>query len=125
MKLTKKSAYGLLAVSIACEQLGTGCLEACAGFTKPGFTVALILSYIVCYWCFAKALKHINLSVSYATWTAVGTIGAALMGIVFFHQHLTAVGWGAVIVMVAGVFLLNLYGTPKDGASDTKGGAGV
>ncbi len=125
MHLTKKSAYGLLAVSIACELVGTGCLEACAGFTKPGFTAIVIVAYGICYWCFSKALKHINLSISYATWTAVGTIGASLMGIVFFHQHLSPAGWCAVIAMVTGVFLLNVYGTPKDRASETKGGDGV
>lgn len=125
MKLTKKSAYALLAVSIVFELIGTGCLEACRGFTKPFFTVILILAYAVCYWCFSKALKHINLSVSYATWTAIGTIGASLMGIVLFQQYLSPVGWGAVIVMVIGVFLLNVYGTPKDSASQETGGDGV
>ena len=124
MQLTKKSAYVLLAVSIAFELIGTGCLEACEGFTKPAFTVILILAYSACYWCFSKALKYINLSISYATWTAVGTIGAALMGIAFFQQYLTPVGWGAVAVMVLGVFLLNLYGTPKDSASHEPGGDG-
>ena len=70
LKLNKKQAYGILVISIIFEQIGTGFLEACDAFTKLVPTICLILAYVASYWFFAQLLQHINLSVSYATWTA-------------------------------------------------------
>ena len=70
LKLNKKRAYGILVISIIFEQIGTGFLEACDAFTKLVPTICLILAYVASYWFFAQLLQHINLSVSYATWTA-------------------------------------------------------
>ena len=67
--------------SIVFEQIGTGFLEACQAFTKLTPTLCLIGAYIVSYWLFARALGCINLSIFYATWTAAGTVSAALIGI--------------------------------------------
>ena len=100
MKLTKKTAYVALILSVVIGQIGTGCLEACQAFTRLVPTLALIVAYAVSYWCLSKALMLIDLSIAFATWLAVGTI--------------SPVGWGAIIVMIFGIFLLNLYGTPKE-----------
>ena len=113
LKLNKKQAYVILAISILFEQIGTGFLEGCDGFTKLGPTIGLILAYVASYWFFAQLLQHINLSVSYATWTAAGTVSAALIGLLIFGQHISAMGW-LVIIMSIGIFILNLYGTPKE-----------
>ena len=114
MKLTKKTAYVALILSVVIGQIGTGCLEASAAFTKLTPTLALIVAYAVSYWCLAKALMLIDLSIAFATWLAVGTIGSALMGVLLFHQSMSPVGWGAIAVMLFGIFLLNFYGTPKE-----------
>lgn len=114
LKLTKNRAYVCLILSVILGQVGTGCLEACEAFTKPAPIAGLIIAYIISYWCLSKALMLINLSIAFATWLAIGTIGSALMGIFLFHQALSAVGWGAIIVMIAGIFLLNFCGTPKE-----------
>ena len=114
MRLTKKMAYVALILSVVIGQIGTGCLEACQAFTRLTPTLALIVAYAVSYWCLSKALMLIDLSIAFATWLAVGTIGSALMGAFLFHQTISPVGWGAIIVMIFGIFLLNLYGTPKE-----------
>ena len=121
MQLTKNKAYVCLILSVILGQVGTGCLEACEAFTKPGPVVALIIAYIISYWCLSKALMMINLSIAFATWLAVGTICSALMGIFLFHQPLSLVGWIAIFVMIAGIFLLNFYGTPKEGNAEKAG----
>ena len=114
LKLNKKQAYVILVISIAVEQLGTGFLEACDAFTRFWPTVGLIVAYVASYWFFAQLLQHINLSVSYATWTAAGTVSAALIGIIAFGQHISPLGWLGIFIMCAGIFILNLYGTPKE-----------
>ena len=114
LKLNKKQAYGILVVSIIFEQIGTGFLEACDAFTKLTPTILLILAYIASYWFFAQLLQHINLSVSYSTWTAAGTVSAALIGLFAFGQHISPLGWLGIIIMCVGIFILNLFGTPKE-----------
>ena len=104
----------MMALSIVCEQVGTGFLEACQAFTKLTPTICLILAYVASYWLFANALEKINLSVCYATWTALGTVSAALIGIFIFNQYISVTGWVAIVGMIIGIFLLNLYGTPKE-----------
>ena len=102
LKLNKKQAYGILVISIIFEQIGTGFLEACDAFTKLVPTI------------FAQLLQHINLSVSYATWTAAGTVSAAMIGLIAFGQHISPLGWLGIAIMCVGIFILNLYGTPKE-----------
>ena len=72
--------------------------------------MCLIAAYIVSYWLFAKALAKIF----YATWTAAGTVSAALIGIFLFGQQISAIGWLAIAGMIVGIFVLNLFGTPKE-----------
>ena len=103
-----------MVISIIFEQIGTGFLEACDAFTKLVPTICLILAYIASYWFFSQLLQHINLSVSYATWTAAGTVSAALIGLIAFGQHISPLGWLGIVIMCVGIFILNLYGTPKE-----------
>lgn len=114
LKLNKKQAYVILVISIIFEQIGTAFLEASDAFTKLIPTLCLIGAYVVSYWFFAQLLQHINLSVSYATWTAAGTISAAMIGLIAFGQHISPLGWLGIIIMCVGIFILNLYGTPKE-----------
>ena len=109
LKLNKKQAYVILVISIIFEQIGTAFLEACDAFTKLTPTILLILAYMASYWFFAQLLQHINLSVSYATWTAAGTVSAALIGLVAFGQHISPLGWLGIFIMCVGIFILNLY----------------
>ena len=115
--LSKGAAYAVLALSIIAEQIGTACLEASAGYTVLKFTVLTILLYTFTYFTFCKILSRINLAVAYATWTAVGSIGASLMGVFIFGQAMSPKGWASIAVMVIGVFLLNCFGTPKEDQS--------
>ena len=114
LKLNKKQAYVCLVISIIFEQIGTGFLNATEGFTKIVPVLCLIASYAVSYWFFAQLLQHINLSVSYATWTAAGTVTAAMIGLFFFGQHISFLGWVGIVTMSIGIFILNLFGTPKE-----------
>ena len=118
MKLTKKTAYGLLGVSIVFELFGTACLEYCNAFTELLPTLGVIVGYALAFWIYSKTLRFLNLCVCYATWTSVGSICSALMSTLVFGQPLSAVGWGAVVTMSIGVFLMNLYGTPKERPED-------
>lgn len=129
LHVSKPAAYIILAFSIVCEIIGSACLEACNGFENKKLTIVLIICYFVAFSLFSKILHIIDLAVGYATWTASGAIACAVLGVVLFDQHLTIAGWVSVIAMAIGVFLLNLFGTPKEEKAEneekTEEGEGV
>ena len=112
--MDRKYAYWLLALSIATEQIGTACLEASKGYTILSFSVLTLCLYTITYFIFCKILSEIDLAVAYASWSAVGAIGASLMGVYLFHQSMSPIGWASIFVMSIGVFLLNCFGTPAE-----------
>ena len=113
-ELSRKSAYFILALSIISEQAGTACLEASNGYSIASFSVLTAVLYTFTYFTFGKILKKIDLAVAYASWTAIGSVGAALMGVFLFSQPLSVVGWLSIAGMVIGVILLNFFGTPPE-----------
>lgn len=119
--MSVKTAYVLLAVSILFEQIGTAFLQASNAFTLIKPTIITVLAYVASYILFSKLLKKINLSIAYATWTALGTISAALIGLIAFKQQISVTGWIAIGIMCAGIIILNLFGTPKED-NEEKGG---
>lgn len=103
--------YLLLAVAICFELVGTSFLKMSAGFTKLLPTLGCITSYIICFYSFSKSLLDINLSIAYATWSAVGIIAATLLSVFIFKEQITAWGVVGIIIVIIGVVMINLLGT--------------
>ena len=116
--MSKKKSYFILALSILAEQIGTACLEASEGYTILKFSVLTVLLYTFTYYTFCKILNQIDLAVAYATWSAVGSVGATLIGIWLFGQPMSLIGWLSIAGMILGVFLLNCFGTPKEDSEE-------
>ena len=119
-ELSKKSAYFILALSIISEQAGTACLEASNGYSIASFSILTVILYTFTYFTFGKILKTIDLAVAYASWSAIGSVGAALMGVFLFRQPMSAAGWLSIAGMVIGVILLNFFGTPPEEETEDK-----
>lgn len=107
-------AYLYLAIAIVGELIGTTYLKYSDGFTKLGPSMISIVSYGLCFFIFSKSLMSINLSVAYATWSAVGLIVTALISVFIFKEGITPAGVAAIIMITVGVVVLNLYGTPAN-----------
>lgn len=104
--------YIFLAVAIVFELVGTTFLKYSTGFTKLMPSIISIAAYIICFFFFSKSLSNINLSVAYATWSALGLIVTTLISVFIFREGITPAGIAAVSMIVIGVVVLNLYGTP-------------
>ncbi|KXY47797.1 multidrug resistance protein SMR [Bacillus cereus] len=48
--------------------------------------IILIGGFIISFHFLTMALQEIQLSIAYAVWTGIGTIGAAVVGILFFKE---------------------------------------
>lgn len=77
------------------------------GFSRPLPSVLLFVFYGMSFTLMTIAVKKIDMSVSYAIWSGVGTALIALIGIGWFKEPLTARKIVSIALIVAGVFGLN------------------
>ncbi|MCI8647252.1 MAG: multidrug efflux SMR transporter [Firmicutes bacterium] len=101
-----------LAIAIGGELLGTTFLKYTEGFTKLWPSLITIVSYSICFYCFAKALEHINLSFAYAIWSGLGIVVSTLVSVFLFKEGVTPAGVFGILLILAGVVILNLFGSP-------------
>lgn len=101
-----------LAIAIGGELLGTTFLKYTEGFTKLWPSLITIVSYGICFYCFAKALEHINLSFAYAVWSGLGIVVSTLISVFLFKEGVTPAGVFGILLILAGVVILNLFGSP-------------
>ena len=103
--------YVLLGMAIVFEIIATTLLKASEGFSKLIPAAGCVVFYILCFYSFSKALLKIDLGVAYATWCAGGIVATTVIAAVVFGQKLNPVGVIAVVMIVVGCVILNLYGT--------------
>lgn len=104
--------YLYLALAISLELIGTTCLKYSEGFTKLYPSFATLADYGLCFYLFSKSLLylHLNLSIAYAIWCAIGIVAATLISVFLFNEALSPAGYFAIALIVAGVIILNLFG---------------
>lgn len=106
-------AYILLGVAIAGELIGTTFLKLSEGYTIPRYTIFSVIAYVICFYSFSKTLKNINLSVAYATWSAVGLVVTTLISVFLFQEKISIKGAIGIVLIIIGTVLVNMYGTVK------------
>ncbi|QKW05248.1 multidrug efflux SMR transporter [Streptomyces sp. NA04227] len=82
------------------------------GFTRLTWSLVAAVFFLLTLWALSAALRTIDVSIGYAVWAGIGSVGAALLGPVFFDESLNAVQaiWLAVIII--GVIWLKLADRP-------------
>ena len=104
---TISQAWMLLSVAIVLEVAGTTCMKLSQGFTRPVPSVAMFGFYALAFACNTIAIKTLDLSMTYAVWSGVGTIATALIGIYYFKEAATAIKLMSISLIVIGVFGLH------------------
>ncbi len=99
-----------LAIAIFSEIIATNALKLSEGFTKLLPSIIVIIFYGIAFYMLSLALKTIPLGVAYAIWSAVGTVGTVLIGVIVWKQQLNLPALIGIALIVVGVILLNLYG---------------
>jgi small multidrug resistance pump len=96
----------LLTGAIASEVAATTALKASDGFTRPAPAVIVVVGYGISFWLLALVLKDLPVGVVYAIWSAVGTVGVALLGLVLFGESMHPAKALGIALIVGGVALL-------------------
>ena len=92
-----------LAGAIVLEIAGTMSMKLSQGFTRTAPSVLLFVFYGISFALMTVAVKKIDVSVSYAIWSGVGTATIALIGVFWFRETLTWIQVASIVLIVTGV----------------------
>ena len=98
----------LLFVAILLEVAGITSMKLSRGFAELVPSLAVPVFYVLSAAAVILALKRLDLSVTYAIWSGVGTALAAMIGIAYFREPLTLIKLASLALVILGVVGLSL-----------------
>ena len=107
------SGYIYLFLGIITGIAANGFLKTTEGFTKLNPTFFCLTSIIVCIFFLSKAMTIIPVGFTYATYGALTNIAVTLVCIFKYNQTPNIYGTIGLILIIAGVILLNFFGKVK------------
>ncbi len=102
--------YLTLAAAILAEVLGTTAMKYSDGFTRLWPSLGTAAGYLVAFFLLAQTLKTMSVGTAYAIWAGLGTAAVAGIGMVFIGEAVTATKIIGLLLVIAGVVVLNLGG---------------
>lgn len=103
--------YLMLASAILAEVLATTSMKYSDGFTRLWPTLGTVAGYAVAFVLLAQTLRTMAVGTVYAIWSGVGTAAIALIGMVFIGEAVNAARIVGILLVIAGVVVLNLGGS--------------
>ena len=107
------SGYLFLSIAIIAGIAANAYLKTTEGFTKINPTIFCIMSIIVCIFCVSKAMTVIPIGFTYATYGALTISAVTLFGALKYNQTPNIYGFAGILLIIAGVILLNTLGKLK------------
>ena len=107
------SGYIYLIFAIITGIASNGFLKTTEGFTKLTPTIFCVTSIVICLFCISKAMTIIPVGFTYATYGAMTITAVTLFGVFKYNQTPNLYGTVGLILIIAGVILLNVFGRVK------------
>ena len=79
------------------------------GFTRPIPSIITVVGMILSVILLGLALREMPVGTGYAIWTGIGTVGAAILGMILFNEPATAIRVGCIGLIVAGIIGLKAF----------------
>lgn len=98
-----------LAIAIVSEVLATSALKASAQFSLLIPSMIVIIGYASSFYFLSLTLRTIPIGIAYAVWSGVGVVLITLVGWFVYDQRLNFVSIIGIFLIVAGVFVLNIF----------------
>lgn len=98
-----------LSVAIVSEVIATSALKASEGFSRLWPSLIVAAGYMTAFYFLSLTLKTIPIGVAYAIWSGAGVALIALIAWVFFEQALDTPAIIGLLLIVAGVVVLNFF----------------
>ena len=94
--------------AIIMEVGGTTCLKLSEGFTRLWPSILIFVFYALSFTLVTFAVRKLELSITYAIWSGVGTFLIAIIGLYWFKEPMTLLKAVSMLLVIAGVVGLNL-----------------
>lgn len=107
--------YVLLGLAIVTEVIATLSLRASEGLSKLGPSVLVVGGYLISLVMLARALTSLNVGPVYAIWSALGTVGAFVGGVILFGEQVRPITIAGAAIIVVGVVVMNFGGGVSHG----------
>ena len=104
------TGYIFLAIAISCGIAANSFAKISDGFSKLTPSVACILLMCVTMFSLAKGMSAIPVGFAYATYSAITVASILIFGIVKYNQMPNVYGLIGIILIIAGVLIVNLLG---------------
>jgi len=84
-------------------------LKYAEGFTRPVPSIITVVGMVLSVALLGLALREMPVGTGYAIWTGIGTVGAAILGMILFNEPATAVRLGCIALIIGGIIGLKLF----------------
>jgi small multidrug resistance pump len=101
--------YLYLLVAIVCEVVATSALKQADGFTRLWPSLVCLVGYGAAFYLLSILVKTIPVGIVYAIWSGAGIVLIAAVGWFWFKQSLDIAAIIGLILIVAGVLIVNLF----------------
>ena len=108
----KSRAWGALILAGGFEIGYALSVNGSQGFTNLAWSLIALVFFLCTLFFLSVALKKVDVGIGYAVWAGIGSVGAALLGPVFFDEVLTPAKAFWLVVIIAGVIWLKLADSP-------------
>ena len=78
------------------------------GFTRIFPSIITIALFGLSYFRLAHSMKTLPLGTAYAVWTGIGSVGAALLGIILFAEPVSALRISCIALIILGIIGLKI-----------------
>lgn len=99
----------ILGIAICAEVIATSALKASEGFTRLFPSILVVVGYAISFYLLSLTLKVIPIGITYAIWSGLGVVLISLVAWYFYGQKLDLASVIGILLIVAGVMVLNLF----------------
>lgn len=78
------------------------------GFTRLTPSLLTVAAMAISFWLLSVAMKSIPIGTAYATWTGIGAVGVAILGMILFGESRDVLRILCLLLIVSGIIGLKL-----------------
>lgn len=101
--------YLYLIIAIVAELIATTFLKKSNGFSEITPSILTVIGYGIAFYFLSLTLRDIPVGVAYALWSGIGIVLITIIGIVVFKQIPDLAAILGIILIVAGVIVINVF----------------